>query len=133
MVEISDENIVYFELYKKDKFLTKFESICSHKFVFLIAQNTMKYLPKLHTSIQNMCMYSKNKFYIFLKSKSIISDFFQKSRALILGCTKSALNALYSRCSTDCIYMKTRIWYGLFFLIIFILTQTVYKRKSRET
>jgi hypothetical protein len=25
---------VYFEIYKKDKFLTKFESIRSHKFVF---------------------------------------------------------------------------------------------------
>jgi hypothetical protein len=81
---------VYFELYKKDKFLTKFESIRSHNF-FLIAQNTMKFLPKLHTSIQNMCMYLKNKFYIFMKCKSIIFDFFQKSRALVLGCTKSAL------------------------------------------
>jgi hypothetical protein len=92
MVEILEENIVYFELYKKDKFLTKFESIRSHKFVFSsIAQNTMKFLPKLHTSIQNMCMYLKNKFCIFVKCRSIIFEFFQKPRALVLGCTKSAL------------------------------------------
>jgi hypothetical protein len=51
----------------------------------------MQFLPKLHTSIQNMCMYSKNKFYIFLKYRNIIFDFFQKPRALVLGCTKSAL------------------------------------------
>jgi hypothetical protein len=36
-------------------------------------------------------MYSNNKFYIFLKYRNVIFDFFQKPRALVLGCTKSAL------------------------------------------
>jgi hypothetical protein len=38
-----------------------------------------------------MCMYSKNKFYNFLKYRSIIFYFFKKPRALVFGCTKSAL------------------------------------------
>jgi hypothetical protein len=41
----------------------------------------MQFLPKLHTNIQNMCLYSKNKFYNFFKYRSIIFDFFSKTKS----------------------------------------------------
>ena len=44
---------------------------------FHVAQNTMQFLPKLHTSIQDMCMYSQNKCDDFLKQKYTIFKYFE--------------------------------------------------------
>jgi hypothetical protein len=61
-VEILEKNILYFELYKKDKFFSLYTSI---NLFFPVTQNTTQFLPKLRTSIQDMCMYSWNKFAYF--------------------------------------------------------------------
>jgi hypothetical protein len=57
--------MLYYELYKKDKFLTKIVPIHSHKFVFSIAKNTIIFNETSHE-------YSWNNFYDFLKHKNIV-------------------------------------------------------------
>jgi hypothetical protein len=65
-VEISGENMFIWAI-KKPNFWQKKSSFLytARTLLFSIAQYTMQFLPKLHMSIQDMCMYSQNKFYVF--------------------------------------------------------------------
>jgi hypothetical protein len=51
------ENIFYFELHKKDKNVSFQNYTYIHKFVFSVAQNTVQFLPKFRTSIQDLYMF----------------------------------------------------------------------------
>jgi hypothetical protein len=72
---------LYFELYEEDKFLAKmcFKTYAySQKFVYFpVAQNTTQFLRKFRIIIQDMYMYSCNKFYNFLKHINIIFKYFK--------------------------------------------------------
>jgi hypothetical protein len=57
-IGILERNMLYFELYKKRQISDKYLFLYVATTFFYVAQNTMQFLPKFRTSIQDMCMYS---------------------------------------------------------------------------
>jgi hypothetical protein len=59
MREILEKNMLYFELYKKDKFQTNNFPVRSHKFVFFGSSKYNAIFKKLPTSIQDKYVFTE--------------------------------------------------------------------------